>query len=327
MDSRQSPSLTTRARKIWRGGVGVALASTVALLTLAGCGTTAGTTTSGTPTTGTPTTVVTCPTASTVATWHLVSAGKLIVASDTTYAPAEYPDPQNITNYIGYDMDLAREIARRMCLTPVIQKASFDSIIGAIAGPPLGQQSYDMSISSFTINDTRKQKVDMIPYFTAGESLLIPANNPGNLTSDFSSMCGKTIAAQDGTVEIGELQDANGTGDGTSGQAPVCKSSPIKILHFPDQTVVVQQVVSGTAVGSYQDSPVTGYYATQTHGQLVVGPVTVQPSPEGIVVRKDNPAFETAVTDALNAMRADGTYKSILSKWGQLDGAYPPLNG
>lgn len=318
MDSRQSPSLTTRTRKIWRGGVGVALASTVALLALAGCGTT---TTGGTPTTG-----ANCPSASTVASWHLVSAGKLTIASDTTYAPAEFEDPANPGTYIGYDIDIAKALAKQMCLTAVVEKASFDSIITDVSGPALGTQRYDMSISSFTINDTRKQKVDMIPYFTAGESLLVPAGNPAGLTSDFTSMCGKTIAAQDATVELAELQDANGTGDKSSGQAPVCASKPIKILHFADQTVVVQQVVSGNADGSYQDSPVTGYYATQSNGKLITGPVTVQPSPEGLVVRKDNPAFETAITDALTAIRTDGTYKSILTKWGQLAGAYPPLS-
>lgn len=293
------------------------MAGSLALLTLAGCGGTSSTTNTGSN----------CPSASTVASWHLVSPGKLTIASDTTYAPAEYEDPSNPGTYIGYDMDIARAMAKQMCLTPVIQKASFDSIIGDISGPALGSQRYDMSISSFTINDSRKQKVDMIPYFQAGESLLVPAGNPGNLTSDFTSFCGKTIAAQEGTVEIAELQDANGTGDGTSGQKPVCKSNPIKILHYADQTIVVQQVVSGSAQGSYQDSPVTGFYAEQSNGKLITGPVTVQPAPEGIVVRKDNTPLETAITSALTAIRTDGTYKSILTKWGQIDGAYPPLNG
>lgn len=318
MDSRQTSSASSRSSKLFRSGAGAVMAASLALLTLAGCGTTTTTSTSG---------GANCPSADTVASWHLVSPGKLTIASDTTYAPAEYEDPANPGTYIGYDMDIARALAKQMCLTPVIQKASFDSIISDISGPALGSQRYDMSISSFTINDTRKQKVDMIPYFTAGESLLVPAGNPGSLTSDFTSMCGKTIAAQDGTVEIGELQDANGTGDGTSGQKPVCKSNPIKILHYADQTVVVQQVVSGNAQGSYQDSPVTGYYAAQSNGKLTTGPVTVQPAPEGMVVRKDNTPLETAVTNALTAIRTDGTYKKILQQWGQLDGAYPPLNG
>ncbi|HUY78484.1 MAG TPA: ABC transporter substrate-binding protein [Ktedonobacterales bacterium] len=282
-----------------------AVTGAVLMMTLVGCGSTS---TSGTN-------------------LNLVNNGKLTIASDTTYAPAEYADPNNPSQYIGYDMDIARELAKRLGLQPVIVKATFSAIIGDLAGPPLGQQRYDMSISSFTINSDRQKQVDMIPYFTAGESLLIKTGSNHGLTTDFTSLCGKTIAVQNGTVEKQEIDDANGVADSSPIRGPVCAKNQIKELHFDDQTVVVQQVINGNADASYQDSPVTGYYANLNKGQVVVGPVQVAPAPEGIVVRKDNPAFETAIKNALAAMRSDGTYLKILTKWGQQDGAYPPLSG
>lgn len=258
------------------------------------------------------------------ASWHLVSPGKLTIASDTTYAPAEYKDPNDPTKFTGYDMDIAREIAKRLGLTANIQTATFDSIIPDMSSASLGQQKYDMSISSFTINDQRKQKVDMIPYLTAGESILVPTGNPKNIKA-FDDMCGKTIAVQNGTVEADEVHDANGNGPGTSGQTPDCKTAgkPIQILSYDDQSVVVQQVLTGRADASYQDQPVTGFYAKQNAGKLETGGITVQPSPEGIVVRKDNPDLESAITKALADMRADGTYMKILTNWGVQDLAYP----
>jgi polar amino acid transport system substrate-binding protein len=322
MDSRQSPSLTSRARKFWRGGVGIALASTVALLTLAGCGSTGG---GGTTTSGSN-----CPSASTQASWNLVTPGKLTIITNSPYAPAEYPDPNDPTKIIGYDMDIANAIAKQMCLTLVVNNTeNFDSIIPDISQPPLGQQRYDMSISSFTINSQRQEKVDMIPYFQAGQSLLLPPNNPAGITANISSWCGKSIAVQDGTVEIQQIQDINGGNNG-SGEQPICKSDPIKILHFADQSVVVLQVVNGSADASFQDSPVSGYYAKLNSGKVVLGPVPDDPNaaeaPEGIVVRKDNKPFEDAVKSALAAIRADGTYASILANWGQTSSAYPPLS-
>ncbi len=300
-------------------------AAALALL-LSACGTAS--TPGGGHTTGgaTPTSTVTCPDSSTVSGWHLVNSGQLTIASDTTYAPAEYADPANPAHFIGYDMDLAREFARRLCLAPNIVKATFDSIIPDISGAPLGQQRYDMSISSFTINDTRKQKVDMIPYFTAGESILTTPANAGNIKS-INDMCGKPIAVQNGTVELQELQDANGGNNG-SGQAPVCKQAgkPITIVSNDDQTFVVDQVLNGRADASYQDQPVTDYYASLHKGQLVDSGITVQPSPEGIVMRKDNLALEQAITTALQNMRSDGTYLRILTAWGQQNLAYPPLS-
>jgi len=295
------------------------------MLAFSACGATSATGSTHTPVAAVPTSTVTCPTDS--ASWHLVTPGTLTIASDTTYAPAEYPDPNNPQHFIGYDMDLIREIARRMCLTPDIVKATFDAIIPSISGGTLGQQRYDMSISSFSITPDRLKKVNFIPYFQAGESILTLTANPGNIKS-IQDMCGKTIAVQNGTVEKDEVEDANGTGDGQSGQSPICKQAgkPITIISFDDQTVVVQQVLNGRADASYQDQPVTDYYASLHPGKLIDSGITVQPAPEGLVVRKDNSALQTAITAVLNSMRADGTYLRILTAWGQQKLAYPPLS-
>jgi polar amino acid transport system substrate-binding protein len=304
--------------------VGACILLAVLMLAFSACGaTTSNSGNTKTPVAAVPTSTVSCPTDT--SSWHLVTAGSLTIASDTTYAPAEYPDPNNPQQFIGYDMDIARELARRLCLTPDIVKATFDAIIPSISGGTLGQQRYDMSISSFTITAAREQKVNFIPYFQAGESILTLTANPGNIKS-INDMCGKTIAVQNGTTEKAEVEDANGTGDGSSGQASVCKSNKITILSFDDQTVVVQQVLNKRADGSYQDQPVTDYYASLHKGQLIDSGITVPPSPEGIVVRKDNPALQQAIQNALNEMRADGTYKRILQAWGQLNLAYPPLS-
>lgn len=296
------------------------MAASLALLTLAGCGTAAGTSsTAGTN----------CPSSATQTSWQLVTPGKLTIITNSPYAPAEFPDPKSPTTITGYDMDIANAIAKQMCLTLVIHNTeNFDSIIPDISGPALGQQPYDMSISSFTINTARQAKVDMLPYFQAGQSLIVLPNSTAGLTTDLSTWCGKTIAAQNGTVELQELQDMNGGSNG-SGESPICKTNPIKILHFDDQSVVVQQIVSGSADASFQDSPVSGYYVSLNQGKVVQGPIPNDPNaavaPEGIVVRKDNAPFENAIKAALAAIRANGDYKTILTKWGQLDGAYPPL--
>lgn len=321
-----SESQLPRMRVVRAGLLGVAMVLT---LLLSACGTSSpGTGNKGTPVAGgEPTQVpVTCPSDSDKASWKLVTPGKLSIASDTTYAPAEFSDPNNPSQFIGYDMDLAREFARRLCLQPNIIKANFTAIIDDVTKPALGQGRYDMSISSFTITDKRLQQVNMIPYFTAGESILVQNGNPNKITS-LESMCGKIIAVQDGTIQFDELNDVNGDGKGDSG-APVgiCKTNKVKIVHYTAQTDVVLQVLNGTAVASYQDQPVTEYFIGKNPGKLQSGGVTVQPAPQGIVMRKDNPALQKAIEDALVAMRKDGTYLTILKKWGVEKLAYPPLS-
>jgi polar amino acid transport system substrate-binding protein len=253
-------------------------------------------------------------------TYHVVQDTKLTIASDTTYAPAEFIDTtkSGTDSFVGYDMDLAREIARRLNLKFNPVTAGFDSIIPSISVGSLGSQRYDMSISSFTINSDRLKKVDMVPYLRAGESILVLAGNPKHITK-IDDMCGKTISVQNATVELAELKDANGEGDKSSGQAPDCASNKIKIISFDSQDDVITQVLNGRADASYQDQPVTGYYVKKNPGKAEVGGVTVAPAPEGIVVRKDNSALENAVKDAISKMMSDGTYAQILGQWGVSD--------
>jgi polar amino acid transport system substrate-binding protein len=309
-----------RARRPWAIGIGL---TALMAMVLSACGGGGTTTAQGTPISGAaPTSTVNCSSGP-LANLHLVTPNELTIGSDTTYAPAEYVDPSNPTNYIGYDMDLARELARRLCLGPHIVTATFSTIITDLSGPTLGQQPWDMSISSFTINSSREQKVDMIPYFIAGESMLVQTGNPKNIKS-VTDLCGQFVSVQNGTIEQFELQDANGTGtgenDGGVTQPPVCKSNPIKLLGYDSQEDVVNQVVNGRAVGAYQDEPVTAYYAglPQNAGKVAVGYVTQgSRGTEGIVMRKDNPDLENAIKTALNNMVHDGTYLRIMKAWGQ----------
>jgi polar amino acid transport system substrate-binding protein len=295
----------------WRplaSGLGIAMS--LGLL-LAGCG---GTTSTGTTTSSTHCTVTTPG--------HLVQSGKLTVATDTTYAPAEFEDPNKPGTYTGYDVDLANEIGDRMCLTTQIVKATFGlTLLQELSGPALGTQKWDISVSSWTINDDRQKLVNMIPYYQAGESILVLKGNPKGIKS-INDMCGKIIAVQDNTAEQSELLDANGEGDKSSGQAPVCASNKIRIYHNSDQNLVIQQVLTSSADASYQDQPVTDYYVKNNSSKLESGGITVDPAPQGICVRKDATDMDTAIRTALKAMVADGTYQKILDKWGVSAGAY-----
>lgn len=284
--------------------MGLALGAT---LLLSACGSTG---------TSTPTANSNCPSSSTVASWHLVTSGKLTIASDTTYPPAESLDSTG--KAVGYDMDLAREFAKRLCLTANIQSANFDSIIGSLTTGALGQQRYDMSISSFTITSDRQQKVDMIPYFQAGESIIVPNGSSLHVTA-ISGLCGHSVAVETGTTEEGDIDTANAAGG-------ACASNKIKKLAFQTQDSVIQQVIENNADAGYQDSPITDYYVKLNPGKIQDGGFTVAPSPEGLVMRKDNQPLETAIKNALAAMRADGTYKNILTQWGVASDAYPPLS-
>src|SRR5207249_2650 len=152
--------------------------------------------------------------------------GVLTVGSDTTYAPQEYID--TATNQAtGFDIDLIKAIAQRMGLTARVQTAKFDSII-----PSLDSKRFDVAISAMTITPDRQQKVDFVPYFNAGESLLVQKGNPKSIKS-VTDLCGLNVGVQNSTVEQTDLQTASDN----------CKKAgkpTINMTVLQDQTAVIQ---------------------------------------------------------------------------------------
>ena len=149
MDLRKDFRNASAGRRM-RWASGFALAGILAL-GLAACGTSSGGANTG----------ANCPDTSNL---HLVQSGTLTIASDTTYKPAEFVDPNDPSKFAGYDIELGNEIAKRMCLTPHVVTATFGpELLTAIASPALGQQRYDMSISSWTISDDRLAVVEHDP--------------------------------------------------------------------------------------------------------------------------------------------------------------------
>jgi polar amino acid transport system substrate-binding protein len=184
----------------------------------------------------------------------------------------------------------------------------FDTIINS-----LGSKRFDVVISAVSITDERKQKVDFVPYFTAGESLLVPKGNPKSLKLA-AELCGFNVAVQDGTIEQAELvQDS-----------AACKKAgkpEIKLTVLKNQTDVVASLATNRVDATYQDSPVTDYYLKQHAGQFDVGGSVFSAALEGIVVRKGDAPMFNAVQAAFNSLKADGTYTKLINQWGLKTGA------
>ena len=71
----------------------------------------------------------------------------------------------------------------------VADRADFGTIITGVQG-----KKYDIGVSSFTINDERKQQVTMVSYFNAGTQWATAKGNPKGVDPD--NACGKTVAVQ-----------------------------------------------------------------------------------------------------------------------------------
>ncbi|MDQ1705306.1 MAG: polar amino acid transport system substrate-binding protein [Frankiaceae bacterium] len=240
----------------------------------------------------------------------LKTAGVVKVATDASYAPNEFFAADNKTIQ-GMDVDLGQAIGAELGVKFTFSNVTFDSII-----PALGNR-YDLGIASFTDNKDREKVVDMVDYFSAGTSFMVPAGS-SLAPKTVADLCGKTAAVEKGTTQLDDL----------TAQKKKCK---LTILAFPDQNQANLALQSGRADVVMADSPVNAYAAKQSAGKFIIAGSIYGTAPYGIAVPKDaaHAGLADAISLALQDLAATGKYQTILKKWGVQAGAVTSfgLNG
>jgi len=96
-----------------------------------------------------------------------LSAGKIIVGSDTAFPPFENVEGGTT---VGFDVDLMTAIGEKLGLTVEFKSYKFDALItGVQAG-----SEFDMVASAMTITEERKQSIDFSdPYINSNQSLAV----------------------------------------------------------------------------------------------------------------------------------------------------------
>jgi polar amino acid transport system substrate-binding protein len=236
----------------------------------------------------------------------IASDGKIVVGADASYAPNEFVDTDG-TTIIGMDVDLGKAIGQKLGLEVEFQNSAFDGIL-----PGIASKKYELGMSSFTDNAEREKVVDMVTYFSAGTKMAVPKGNPDGLKLD--DLCGKTVAAQRGTVQVDDLTARSDTC--TKAGKPA-----INISQFQAQTDVTLALTAKRAQAMLADSPVVDYAVAKTNGQLEAVGDAYDTAPYGIAVPKGDGKYAQAIQGAVQALMTDGTYKAILDKWSVSGGA------
>ncbi|MFP5282375.1 MAG: ABC transporter substrate-binding protein [Actinomycetes bacterium] len=230
-------------------------------------------------------------------------AGTIVIGTDASYAPNEFLAGDGKTVQ-GMDVDLFNAVATKLGVKTQWQPASFDSIITGVQGG-----RYDIGVSSFTINEQRKQQVNMVSYFEAGTLWATAAGNPKGVDPD--NACGKTVAVQTGTVQQEEDLPK---------RQQACGDNKINILPFEGQDQATSAVASGRADAMLADSPVVTYAVTQSQGKLEKLGEVYEAAPYGYVVPKAETEFAQVLADALTEIKDEGAYEAALAKWQLQDG-------
>lgn len=284
-------------KNLWKVGLLAGLALTGVALLAAACGDDDGGSANLTAA------KVDCKSLGVTAPKRIKDAGKLVVASDLSYAPIDFTEEGKSTA-IGLDADIANCVAAAWGVKAEIQNTGFDAII-----PALTSKKADIIMSAMSDTDERKKQIDFVDYFSAGSGILVKNGNPDKINS-IADLCGKKVAIQVGTVQIDEAKEQDGK----------CGGKKIEVQTFEQNTDAIQAVSTGRANAALMDYPVAAYNAKKVKGTQVVGE-QYNTGPYGIGVRKDDGEVKTALEQAFKAMQSKGQYTTILKYWDLEKGA------
>jgi polar amino acid transport system substrate-binding protein len=238
----------------------------------------------------------------------IAKAGQITVGMDATYAPNEYKDSNG--KPIGWDVDLANAMGAKLGVKMNYTIAKFDNIIPSITGG-----RYDIGVSSFTDTTEREKQVDFVNYYSAG---VLWASQKGK-TVDPDNACGLKVA-----VEAGTYEDT----DEVPAKSKTCTDAgkpAIQVLKFDGQDQATNALVLGQVDAMSADSPITEYAISKQSGKIQAAGKTFDVAPYGIAVDKGAPLTKV-IQKTMQSLVDDGTYTTILKKWGVDDGGVKTID-
>jgi polar amino acid transport system substrate-binding protein len=218
---------------------------------------------------------------------QLINAGKLTVCSDVPYEPFEFQKDGKI---VGFDIDIANEVAKDLGAELSIVDSSFEAIETGTA-----LTGCDLSISSVSITDVRKSVMDFSdPYMD--DDLTLVATKASGIT-DINSAKGKKVGVQQAT-----------TG------AKYAAENGIDAQQFEDSGLLVQALQAGTVDAALGNQSILAY-AIKDDAKFERVDDYATGEKLGISIKKGNTAMAEKVNGTLKRLTGDGTLKKFETTW------------
>jgi len=121
-------------------------------------------------------------------------AGKIVFGTSADFPPFESVDENG--NFVGFDVDLMKELGKRMGLEVEIVDMPFDSLIAAVQ-----EGKINASVAAFNYSEERDQAVDFTdPYYFAEDGILVAEDFADEITGP-EVMANYIVGIQTGSMQ------------------------------------------------------------------------------------------------------------------------------
>ena len=240
------------------------------------------------------------PTGTPIPEFTTLEEGVLKVGSCLEYPPFEAIEGGD---EVGFDVEIAEEVASRLGLEVEWVRAPFDTIFTA-----LNAGQFDMVAAATTITPERDEEVNFTdPYFNTRQALIVNSQERSDIQSVDDLQEGDVVAVLRGSTSLGYAQEE------LEPRGVVLRTYPAVPQEFTDleagnvDAMLNDESQSVVEVPKRQNLEIVEYIDTQeVYGLVFAG--------EG-AGDLENVALLDAANIVLAEIIADGTYAEIFMKW------------
>jgi len=226
---------------------------------------------------------------------NILNKKKFVLGLDDSFPPMGFRNENN--EIVGYDIDLAKEAAKRIGVELVCQPIDWNA-----KEQELNTGEIDCIWNGFTITDERKQNILFTPpYLKNAQVIVVKQNSPVNTLKD---LAGKIAGTQAGSSSVDALNDA-----------PDFKASLKKVVEYKDFLTALMDLDVGGIDAVVIDLVLANDNINRSGKPFRILKETLGEEQFGIGFRKNDKALADKVWETLLSMAKDGTVAKISTKW------------
>ena len=227
----------------------------------------------------------------------LVAPGKLQLAINPTLPPQQYVDEKGELQ--GLNVELGRELGKRLCLTTEFIRMDFPAMVPALRGG-----RFDAIDTGMFWTEERSKLMFMVPY--AQQAIGVFGMESSNLKiTSFEDLSGRVAAIEIGTYQERKSKEAN--------EELVKKGlKPVDLRTFSTATDCTAALRAGQVEAVIIVEEAAKAISKQRGMKLLLTGF----GGSDITFAFRDKAAATAAAEAFTAIRADGTYDALFDKFG-----------
>lgn len=234
--------------------------------------------------------------------------GQLVLGLDDSFPPMGFRDTDN--TIVGYDIDLAKEVTKRMGVELVITPIDWD-----YKERELNDGNIDCIWNGMSVDDERKEKMNLSEPYMENRQVVVTLSASG--INDLAGLSGKSVLLQAGSTAVGALDSRKDV-----------KDSVKEATEVPDNVQAMMELGQGTGDAVVMDEVVARYYISKSDNpdQFKILEEVLSDEVYAVGFRKNDQSLRDEVQKILGEMKADGTLKTITEKWFGSDISIVPDN-